>query len=100
LSDAASINQRSRVIRYFKEKKTTFPFKGDLFDAAEQYWPIRTNGNRLSYDENSLRRKFDHLIGADSEHQQIFKGITAIIGILVTLTNFPAGRHDVRRNSL
>src|ERR1700744_1416373 len=66
----------------------TFPFKGDLFDAAEKYLSDTDDRSRLSYDENSLRRKFDHLIGADSEHQQVFKGIAAIIGILATLTTF------------
>src|SRR5882757_7838856 len=88
LSDAAAINHRSSIIRHFTKRKIIFPFKGDLFDAAEQYLADTDERNRLSYDENSLRRKFDHLIGADSEHQQIFKGITAIIGILVTLTTF------------
>ncbi|MHA4810230.1 MutS-related protein [Flavitalea flava] len=88
LSDAPSINQRSSIIRYFRDKKTAFPFKGDLFDAAEQYLADTDERSRLSYDENNLRRKFDHLIGADSEYLQVFKGITAIIEILIRLKVF------------
>jgi DNA mismatch repair protein MutS len=88
LSDAASINKRSSIIRWFKDRKMAFPFRGDLFDAAEQYLADTDERSKLSHDEKGLRRKFDHLIGADSEHQQIFKGITAIIEIFIQLKAF------------
>src|SRR5882757_5491092 len=57
LSDAASINSRSSIIRHFKDRKLTFPFRGDLFDAAELYLADTDERNRLAYNENTLRRK-------------------------------------------
>ncbi len=37
LSEAATINQRSTIIRYFTSAGLSFPFESGLFDAAEQY---------------------------------------------------------------
>ncbi|HVW58529.1 MAG TPA: hypothetical protein VHC48_00790 [Puia sp.] len=88
LSDAAAINRRSGIIKYFRERATAFPFKGDLFDAAEQYLSDTDERSRLSLEDNTLRRKFDHLIGSDAEHQLVFKGIAALIEIFIKLRPF------------
>ena len=45
LSDAASINKRSAVFRFFKDHDFGFPFGGEEFDMVEQYINSAT-GNR------------------------------------------------------
>src|SRR6187402_1308720 len=37
LSDEKVINGRSRIIKYFTDAGTAFPFKTEWFDQAEQY---------------------------------------------------------------
>jgi DNA mismatch repair protein MutS len=79
LSDAESINTRSSIIRFFKEKKISFPFRGELFDASEQYLGNTDERSRLTIGDNTLGRKFNQLIGADTEYQQLIKGISSIV---------------------
>jgi DNA mismatch repair protein MutS len=88
LADMESINARSGIIRFFKDKKIAFPFKPDLFDAAEQYLSNTDERSRLTHGDNTLGRKFNQLIGADTEYQQLAKGISAITEILVGLDAF------------
>lgn len=88
LCDVDAINNRSSIIRYFKNSKTAFPFRGELFDAAEQYFSNTDERSRLSHSENTLGRQFNNLIGANTEYQQIAKGIVSVIEILLTLRSF------------
>jgi DNA mismatch repair protein MutS len=88
LSDAQSINIRSSIIRFFKEKMISFPFRGELFDATEQYLGNTDERSRLTIGDNTLGRKFNQLIGADTEYQQLIKGISSIAEILVGLDAF------------
>jgi Mismatch repair ATPase (MutS family) len=88
LSDQERINERSRTIRYFKDHAITFPFRADLFDAAEQYLDNTDERSRLSHSENNLGRKFNNMIGADTEYQQKVKGMASIVEILITLQSF------------
>ncbi|WEK35032.1 MAG: DNA mismatch repair protein [Candidatus Pseudobacter hemicellulosilyticus] len=88
LSDVQSINNRSLIIKYFKDNKIAFPFRGDLFDATEHYLSNTDERSRLSHGENTLGRKFNHLMGADTEYQQLVKGMASIVEILVSLQGF------------
>lgn len=88
LADVISINTRSSIIRFFKEKKIAFSFKSELFDSAEQYLSNTDERSRLSHGDNTLGRKFNQLIGADTEYQQLVKGIAAITELLVVLDSF------------
>ncbi len=88
LADRQAINARSSIIRFFKEKKIEFPFRGELFDAAEQYLGNTDERSRLTMGDNTLGRKFNQLIGADTEYQQKVKGIASIAEILVELDQF------------
>jgi DNA mismatch repair ATPase MutS len=88
LSDVQAINKRSGIIRFFRDANSTFPFKSDLFDAVEQYLSNTDERSRLSNSENTLGRKFNNLIGADTEYQQLIKGITSLTTILIQLQAF------------
>jgi DNA mismatch repair protein MutS len=88
LSDVDSINKRSGIIRFFKDQQIGFPFKSDLFDAAEQYLENTDERSRLSQGDNTLGRKFNNMIGADTEYQQKVKGMVSVVEILITLHAF------------
>ncbi len=74
--------------------QTAFPFQGELFDAAESYLSDTDERSRLSAQNNTLGRKFNQVIGADTAYQQLLKGITSIIEIFILLQQFieTAGR--------
>lgn len=88
LSDPEKINLRSNTIRYFQEKKVKFPFRSELFDAAEHYLSNTDSRSLLHIEDNTLQRKVKNYIGADTEFQQIQKGITAMLEIIHTLSGF------------
>jgi DNA mismatch repair protein MutS len=88
LADVDSINTRSSIIRFFKEKKIAFPFRGELFDSAEQYLSNTDERSRLTIGDNTLGRKFNQLIGADTEYQQLVKGMVSIVEIMIGLDQF------------
>lgn len=88
LADVAGINTRSGIIRFFKDQQTGFPFRSELFDAAEQYLSNTDERSRLTHGENTLERKFNTIIGADTEYQQLIKGIVSVVEILINLQSF------------
>jgi DNA mismatch repair protein MutS len=94
LADVQQINTRSSIIRFFKDSRITFPFKGELFDAAEQYLANTDERSRLSHAENTLGRKFNTLIGADTGYQQVIKGMVSVIEFLIGLRSFVDAMSD------
>jgi DNA mismatch repair protein MutS len=88
LSDAAAINRRSGIIRYFASIGASFPFQSELFDLAEQYLGNTDERTRLSSDERTLGGKLTNLIGADTEYKTLYKGVTAVIEIIHGLKAF------------
>lgn len=88
LANEQAINERSSTIRYFQQKAVAFPFESSWFDAAEQYLESTDERSRITGEENTLGRKFNNLIGADTEYKQLVKGISATISIIQTLHVF------------
>jgi DNA mismatch repair protein MutS len=88
LSEITLIHNRLESIRYFRDAKVVFPFKSDLFDAAGQYLSNTDERSRLSHSENTLGRKFNAMLGADTEYQQVIKGIASLVEILIRLQAF------------
>lgn len=89
------INRRSGIIQYFNAVKATFPFKTELFDTAEQYLGQTDNRSRLSGEDDTLGRKFNNLIGADTQYQLLLSGVTAVIEILIGTREF-LNRNDIQ----
>ena len=81
LSDPEAINGRVARIRRFAAEKTVFPFDAELFDIAEQYLSATDERTKLAPEEHSLGGKISQLIGADTEFQEISKGVGAIARI-------------------
>jgi DNA mismatch repair protein MutS len=88
LADMESINKRISIIRFFKERKIAFPFRSEQFDSAGHYLGNTDERSRLSHGDNTLGRKFNQLIGADTEYQQKVKGIASVAEILIGLNSF------------
>jgi DNA mismatch repair ATPase MutS len=88
LANLSDIKKRSGIIQYFFLHQTAFPFQGELFDAAESYLSDTDERSRLSAQNNTLGRKFNQVIGADTAYQQLVKGITSIIEIFILLQQF------------
>lgn len=88
LSDADQINERSSVIRYYKDQDIRFPFRGEIFDALEFYLENTDRRTQLMAQDNTLGRKFKNLVGSDTEYTQLHNGIVCCIELLNTLKDF------------
>ncbi|MGN6417031.1 MAG: MutS-related protein, partial [Pseudobacter sp.] len=82
LADMDAINQRSATIRFFASSSIPFPYENEWFDAAEHYLQQTDNRSMLSETENTLGRKFNQLIAADTELKEIQKSVAALVHIL------------------
>lgn len=88
LSDVETINERSSIIQYFESLAMAFPFESAWFDSAEQYLDNTDNRTRLMPNQNTLGRKFNNIIGSDTEYQLIYKGVISLRDIIHGLNNF------------
>jgi DNA mismatch repair protein MutS len=82
LSEVTGINARSTTIRSFSEREIPFPYQGEWFDAAEQHLQNTDERSKLNEEEDTLSRKFNQLIAADTEYKAIEKGVLSLINIL------------------
>lgn len=82
LSDENAINARSSIIRAFAGKEISFPYESEWFDAAEQHLQNTDERTRLNEHEDTLNRKFNQLIAADTEYKAIEKGVICLLHIL------------------
>lgn len=90
LAEVTAINTRSAAIRAFAEQQPDFPYEAAWFDAAEQYLENTDERTRLSEQENTLGRKFNQLIAADTVYKGIEKGVTGLISIMQATRGFVA----------
>lgn len=88
LSEADQINERSDVIRYYRDMEAEFPFRGEIFDTMEFYLGNTDRRTQLMVQDNTLGRKFKSLVGTDTEYTQIHNGIVCCIELLNTLDTF------------
>ncbi len=85
LSNKSEIANRLNTIRFFAHKGLEFPFKNHLFDTIEFYLSNTDERTRLSAHEDTLKRKFNTVIGADNDYQQIKKGVVETLEFLFIL---------------
>ncbi|MDR2130766.1 MAG: hypothetical protein LBP56_06325 [Odoribacteraceae bacterium] len=88
LSEEEKINKRSSIIRFFQTNGMTFPFRGELFDTIEYYLANTDNRTRLTPEDNTLQRKLKGAMGADTDYDQLHKGVLAAIEIVSRLREF------------
>lgn len=88
LADAAAINERSGIFRYFSSIAGSFPFSTEHLDGAELYLGMTDERTRLSRDSDNLVHRFGQFLSADGDYQIIAGGISAILELLNTLSDF------------
>ncbi len=107
LSDREKIEGRISIFKFFIEKGELPPFDSDWFDAIEHYLSNTDERSRLKAHANSMRQRFNRLIGADVAYTLIHKAVLATVAlcdyarsILSVLSDVPpALKGDTRRLS-
>ncbi|WP_437921422.1 MutS-related protein [Sphingobacterium sp. LRF_L2] len=82
LSEAPLIEERLETIAYFISNPTTFPFESNWFDQALFYLDMADERSRLHQGNQSLKERFQSLLGGDTEYKKIVAGITACSAII------------------
>lgn len=87
LSDAAAINMRSAKISYLQNLKTSFPFRAELFDRAEQYLANKDERTQIPAERPTLEKKLTSLVSSNADYNQITSGIGSLIEIMQRLNH-------------
>lgn len=87
LSDAAAINKRSGLIKYFSGQRD-FPFDRELFDIAEQYLATTDERTKLSQEGASVLKKMSNLVARDPAYKFVHTGVLALVTLIGALRKF------------
>jgi len=82
LEDAAAINARGHVFRYFQEAAFVFPFDVQQIDAMREYLDGATGKNALFTFGSMLMKKSLSSLTRDERYRKDIQGLQATIGIL------------------
>lgn len=88
LTNAALINQRSAVFKWFGSKKLVFPFDSATFLTMENYLSSGGSANRFVASVNTWKKKMLHTMGLDKEFETIVSGLQATRKCLNGLKRF------------
>jgi DNA mismatch repair protein MutS len=88
LTDLEQINTRSQLIRYFQERKLTFPFDLVQLQQTEQYLNSASASNLPGVALQGGRRKILSMMGLNVEYNLIRLGLEATVQILFALRDF------------
>lgn len=80
LADADAINRRSNAISSLAAGAAVFPFENTLLDAVETY--LANTDERTCLTGRAAGSRLGNLIGADTEIQQLYRGIEALVKLL------------------
>lgn len=96
LSDAGTINGRSRIIQYFSGD-FVFPFDGGLLDVAENYLDNQDERTKISAEGDRLSARLSNLVLEDNNYKFVEKGVTALATILQNFRDFISQQaHDTQ----
>lgn len=90
MTDAAQINKRSSIFRYFQEQKLTFPFRHEPFRVVENYLGSGTSGNAVTATAGMLRKKMMGSFLRDEQYNQLQEGLSTSIDALNALKDLIA----------
>lgn len=88
LSDAAAINGRSELFRYFHKRKLSFPFDAAVFQAAEAYLGEGAGSSFLMAAGSVLRKKVLQTAVRDEQYGHLQSGVIAAVEVLNSLKDF------------
>ena len=85
LTDAAAINERSSLFRYFQDANLQFPFDTEDFNRVENYMSSVITGNSVTNLAAVVRKKFAGAFLHDKQYEQLQQNLRATIAALVAL---------------
>ena len=102
-SGKEEIASRVRTIQYFKDNEIGLPFDNAGLDTIEYYLSNTDERSLLSPEGDTLMHKLNKALGADTEYQEIQKGVEAVIAFFSQLLSFLAeitGKEDAEELSV
>lgn len=91
LTNAALINTRTTIFKYFQETGMVFPVSRELCEKVEHYISTAGNNNLAVVASMVCRKKILQVIGSDPEYDMIGNGILAVTELLNAMSSFLAG---------
>ncbi|BAV06943.1 MutS domain III [Filimonas lacunae] len=88
LTDAAVINQRSRLFQYFHQKQFRFPFATSSLADAEYYLSLPGNAVKPFAAAGLLKQKLLKSLVHDEQYDKTITGLQAAITLLQTAAQF------------
>lgn len=88
LTDAAAINNRSKVLQYFHKRHFVFPVDTTALEEAETYLGSGTSGAYPMVALGLLQKRILQLAIRDEQFEQLKSGVLATIKVLATLQDF------------
>ena len=85
MCDPSEIRTRSEAIRYFYEREMAFPFSTEIFDIIDTYLSNVDKRTQLAPEDDNLKRKVSNLLGADTDFEQLQKGVVSVIEFICSL---------------
>ena len=87
-STEKEINDRVEIIQFFFKQKIKFLFENKVFDAIEEYLSEADERTKLYAHDYDLKRKCTISMGADTQFNEVHKGVLNTIEFLIELNNF------------
>lgn len=87
LTDAAAINRRSDLFRYFQQRTLSFPFRRESFKKVDDFLSAGSAGNIVVSVGSMLYRKLLYVLFRDERYQQLQSGLAATVSMLHELNN-------------
>ena len=88
LTDAAEINKRSSIFRYFAGQSITFPFTDEEFGVMENYLSSGRGSNILSLGMSAISQKVLQVVAQDLEYARLNTEICLTIELLNRFYDF------------
>src|SRR5882757_7456730 len=82
LTDAAAINERSRIFLYFQQNNRSFPFDVQQINGMREYLDISASKNAAWVLAGVLTRKMLSSLTRDERYKKIIQGLQATIVVL------------------
>ena len=94
ISDLEEIRKRLAVIRYFHDKKSSFPFMGSLINNVENYLGEQSEKSRIDPNSTSIQGNLKRRSGMDLDYKRNQEGIMLTIRLINSVRNFVSEERD------
>ena len=94
ISDLEEIQKRLAIIRYFYDKKSTFPFMGSLINNVENYLGEQSEKSRIDPNTKSIQGNLKRRSGMDLDYKRNQEGIMLTIRLINSVRDFISEEGD------